>query len=236
MMDAALRFSQPSGKLAIRIAAFLTNPLDFLDDQATRGVLSDVNGHDLTHLAGVPFARKALNAFTAEHLELSEFANTKDLATKLRSDEKAVTALEWVLGDLSAFHKAKPYLIAAICQKEIMGALMKSDREAISEVLGTDARLFASREAGVFYANLGRLAPAAGMILRQADGTPFDSHPVAKFASDVTLAYLHTQDELAASIYAVRSHATQAKAAVNFTLDDAQQKEFRRLITKEGRA
>ena len=233
-MATALRFSQPNAQQAIRVAALISSPMDHVEPEVISAHLSDVNGHDLTTLAGSPLARDSLNRFLRDKLNLHEAMDGHLPLTALEYDDQTAHAFDLALGQLSRVRALQPHLLAAICQKEIMGALLKTDREALAALLGPDAFAFAAREAAMFYPGLARLAPEAGTVLRQADGTPFETHPAKTFANKVILAYLAAQSELPARIYSLRTIGEDHARHLPFTLDKTQQEEFRRLASREN--
>lgn len=233
-MTAALRLGQPAGRIALRIAALLSDPARFMRPAAVRHLLSDVGGRDLGGLADAPLARRALPGFLRAAAGLDRIVQDEGLpdAAGLATDIEA--ALDLALGDLDDAARVRPFLVAAVCQREIQSAMLRTDREALAALLGPDAVAFASREARAFYPALASLAPQAGTVLRSAAGTPFDAHPAAAFADRVLLAHVAAHSRLAGRLMAARLHGGEPPARAP-ELDTAHHAELRRLLAR-GRA
>lgn len=235
MMVAALRLSQPSGKLALRVAEVLADPVSHIDRTVVERLLKNVGGHDLTALPDAKLARRGVNRYLRDLIGLDRTIDEEGLPTTTDLTPEVVDVLEMALGDLKLLDNVRPIIIASICQKEIRGALLKTDRQAISALLGPDCFGFAAREASTFYPSLARLAPEAGTVLRKADGTPFEDHPAADFANKVLLAYLALRHKLAARLFSVRTRGNADVGDLPLVLDAAQQAEIQRLVSRERR-
>ncbi|WP_417262978.1 hypothetical protein [Celeribacter sp.] len=188
----ALALDTERGRATLRLSRLLADPLAVLPESAFA-----VPG--LFRAPGFrALAPKAL-AGTSAGVLLREIAEaTRRLPDRLAPEMTQALAL--ALAPEGQQAKARRYLAAAIHAPRLRAALLKTEREAMTALLGAGAFDFALREGAVFCHHLARFDERA--LLTGAD---FATHPVAETAHRLMAASLAASLPVAGHVYALRS-------------------------------
>ena len=152
----------------------------------------------------------------------------------LRSRAGLAIAMDIALAPFARLDRLKAYVVGAVCRDAVRGALLRSDREAMTALLGPEVQDFAARQAATFYPALGGLAGSMKAVLRAADGTGFADHPINAVAGQVVAGAIAAEAPLAAAILAIRETGAAADSWP-VALTPAQGAEVLRLWQREAR-
>ena len=205
----ALALSQPSGQLALQIADFMARPIQYLSPEVLAVHLSDVAGHDLRAFLKAPALRVGLETYIGEVSGAAKASLDDDLLGRIDTHAPTQKALSFAFRPLPALEMARLFLVAAVFQNTIRGALLKSQRDAIAMLLGVESTQFATRRAPMFYPKLATLE-TGDLSLTQPDQPEFSAHPVAEFAFGILVTALGSIAPIAGEILGIRTSGNAA--------------------------
>lgn len=227
-MSTLWRLGTPSGQAAVQLAVFLSDPLAFLPMPLAKSAVAGILDRDLSALIDLPFARRAIGRHLRGIGALGEMPVEEAALQALLNTDGGRWTVSVALSPLDTLEHINRQIAAAICQDQIRGLLLKSDRQALAGLLGAQAAEFATRGAQMFYPTLATLAEASGGLALgwREEERP---HPLLQFSSCVIGACLDQQAPLAGQICRLRLGGGDTGAGLD--LSEAQQQEVKRLIS-----
>lgn len=154
------------GAAGLRLAEWLADPAGWLP--AGSGGLAALPDDLRDAMAASPVLRPALNRWLARNLGLDRLALDQTILARLNADTDADAAVALLTASTAAQLQSARMLGAALWADRIRLALLKTDRDRLTGVLGADAMAFGLRRATVFarpLTEMGAKVPATDPVI-----------------------------------------------------------------------
>lgn len=155
-------------EMAVRLAAFLVSPIDYIDDEHCQA--RPFGPDQIRAIASHPAFGKPLNRLMADMIGFSAARFEPDMLARLATSPQTRLAVLLTTLPMAEAREAALTLAAAVLSEPVRGLVLKADRRMVREVLGQDGFHIAVHEVPLLYPSLCELDARSANVSRSIVG------------------------------------------------------------------
>jgi hypothetical protein len=221
-------------ELAVRIAALLSRPIDYVDDAHCR--IESLQPAHIRAMAEYPTFRGPINRAVANYLGLTAFKVDKEVMARLLSRPSSRLAVVITTAPITEVRRVAWTLAAVVLSKRIRALVLKTDRERAREAFGIEGFDIATHEAPILYPALSELdnKPSTEPIFEQEEDSARQAQ-ILEFGLQVIGRFLDLAEPVFGELFALRMPPTvdyNGRNRVVRTFSEYHREQFLKLVRR----